>query len=383
MNVVSGESRPRGRELEVRWNGARVRAWVPDLLANQVFEVGINAARRTEQAAAAVAGAGARTTRFEPLAMLLLRTEGVASSSIEGLRTPLEEVAAAEIGERANETATSISQNLAAVIDALDTSTRDLETGDLHDWHRRLMGTSGTLPPEMVGAFRQSQSWIGGTSPRDAAFVPPPAERVGVLMDDLVSFVNAEHLDPVTQAAVAHAQFETIHPYGDGNGRIGRMLIGWVLARRLRITLPPPVSVFIARDPGGYLAGMTMFRLGQLDLWVDWVAAALTHSSKASTALMAQSEALLHEWRYRLSDVRADSTVHRVLDLLVEHPVVSADLIARRLDVSERSGRTALGVLANLSIVEEYARVRQGTGRPRRYWKAGELISLVTSWTAD
>jgi Fic family protein len=69
-------------------------------------------------------------------------------------------------------------------------------------------------------------------------------------MDDLVAFANAEWVVPVTQAAVAHAQFEIIHPYGDGNGRIGRILIGWVLAHRIGITVPPPVSVFIARDPG-------------------------------------------------------------------------------------------------------------------------------------
>lgn len=181
---------------------------------------------------------------------------------------------------------------------------------------------------------------------------------------------------------MAHAQFETIHPYGDGNVRIGRILIGWILTRRLGITLPPPVSVFIARDPGGYLAGMTMFRMGQLDVWVDWVAAALVHSSEASTALMAQSEALVEMWRSRVSGIRADPTVHQVLDLLAQHPVITSDLISQGLGVSGRSGRAALEVLAQHLIVEEYPRKRVGAGRPRKYWKASELISLATRWTA-
>lgn len=215
------------------------------------------------------------SARFEPLALLLLRAEGVASSYIEGLRTPFVDVAAAEVGDTSNPTAGWVADNLAAVRQALGGAGRHLAVEDIHEWHRRLMGPTGHLPDEMVGAFRTAQSWIGGTTPRDASFVPPPPGRVEDLMADLVAFVNAEWVDPVTQAAVAHAQFETIHPYGDGNGRIGRILIGWILAHRIGITVPPPVSVFIARDPGGYLAGLTRFRLGELDPWVDWLAAEL------------------------------------------------------------------------------------------------------------
>ncbi|MDZ7732438.1 MAG: Fic family protein [Acidimicrobiia bacterium] len=92
----------------------------------------------------------------------------------------------------------------------------------------------------MVGRYRDAQGWIGGSSPLDAGLVPPPPAHLPYLMDDLVAFANADEPDPVTQAAVLHAQFETIHPYGDGNGRLGRVLVGWLLARRLRIALPHP-----------------------------------------------------------------------------------------------------------------------------------------------
>ena len=248
------EGRERGHEEIVTWNGAPVRAWVPDPLASQDFDVGLRTARRTEQALAAVRASGRDYARFEPLTLLLLRAEGVASSYIEGLRTPLADVAAAEVGDTSNATAAWVADNLAAVRYALAGAGRNIAIEDIHEWHRRLMGPTGRLPEEMVGAFRTAQSWIGGTSPRNASFVPSPADRVEDLMVDLVGFVNAEWVDPVTQAAVAHAQFEVIHPYGDGNGRIGRILIGWILAHRTGITVPPPVSVFIARDPGGYLA---------------------------------------------------------------------------------------------------------------------------------
>jgi Fic family protein len=370
---------PRGREHQIVWNGARILAWVPELLAGHAFEVGTKTARRTEQAAAAVTAGGREAARFEPIAMLLLRTEGIASSFIEGLRVSLVDVAAAEIGDTTNPTAKYIADNLAAVVEALGTSQRPLTIEDVHNWHRRLMRDS-KLPPEMLGSFRTTQSWIGGTSPRDAALVPPPPELVTPLMEDLIEFINDEEIDAVSQAAVAHAQFETIHPYGDGNGRIGRILIGWIIARRLDVALPPPVSVFIARDPGGYLAGITMFRLGYLDLWVDWVAAALRHSSEAAETLVVGSDVLIRTWIDRLADLRQDSTARKTVDILAEHPVVSSDLIAARLGVSERSGRFALRTLADRGIVQPYEKHPMQSGRPRQYWVAGELIELVSSW---
>jgi Fic family protein len=217
-------------------------------------------------------------------------------------------------------------------------------------------------------------------------------------MDDLVAFANDAELDPVTQAAVLHAQFETIHPFGDGNGRIGRILIGWVLAHRLAIALPPPVSVLIARDPGGYLAGLTLYRLGQLDSWVEWMAAALERSRDAAAALMTRTDALVAEWRRRLAGVRADAAAQRLIDILAERPVLSAAAVAARLGVSTRAGQTALATLAEHDIVRRYRADARETGvagsgrdatgpagpgrpgRPTQYWVAHELVALVAGW---
>src|SRR5690606_6758025 len=100
----------------------------------------------------------------------------------------------------------------------------------LHAWHARLMEHGG-LPPELVGRFRDAQGWIGGRGPQDAAYVPPPPDAVPALMDDLVAYLADPPTDVVAYAAIAHAQLETIHPYGDGNGRLGRLVVLWVLAR--------------------------------------------------------------------------------------------------------------------------------------------------------
>ena len=374
----------RGREVPIVWNGKKLKAWAPAPLAGQDFSLGPRAIRLTERAGAAVVAAGNHAARVGPLATLLLRSEGVASSSLEGLRTPLVDVAAAEVGgsqvgEALGDVATHVADNLGAVVGALGSPGRPLTRADLHDWHRRLMEARGGLPEGTVGAYRTEQTWVGGTSPRDAGYVPPPPALIEQLMDDLIAFANDDTLDAVTQAAVVHAQFESIHPYGDGNGRIGRVLIGWVLARRLDISVPPPVSVVIARDPGGYLAGLTLFRLGQTDAWVEWMAGALEHSSEAADAVMARTEVLVADWRERLDQVRADAAARRVVDLLVEHPVLSAAVVAERLGISARSGQNALATLADHGIVEPYRPGRVGPGRPTRYWAAGELIALVAA----
>lgn len=373
-------SRPRGSELRILWGERPATAWIPDVLHGQDFQLGVRAARLTERAAAAVVAAGSRLPRFAPLAMLLLRAEGVASSYIEGIRTPLVEVAASEVGGSDDPVARLISDNLAAVIDALATSGSTLTVRDLHKWHQRLLGGDRHLRPEMVGAFRDSQSWIGGSSPRDAALVPPPPDRIPELMDDLLTFVNDESLDPVTQAAVAHAQFETIHPYSDGNGRIGRILIGWILARRLGVEVPPPISVSIARDPGGYLAGLTLFRMGQLDPWVEWMAVKLQQTGESELLLESRAQGLFDSWRSRLRGQRADATSHKVVDILGEHPVISSDLVAVRLEVSDRAARSALRSLAEHKIVAPYEQRTQHRGRPRSFWVATELVDLIVQW---
>lgn len=369
--------------MTTTWQGRRVDAFVPAPMP-RTLDLPERVVRATERAAAALQRIDDRIThRLEPLARLLLRAEGVASSYIEGVRAPAELVAVAEVDSGAvDATSAWVADNL-AVVDASLVHARSgaaLTADDLHRWHVRLMA-HGALPDDLVGQYREVQNWIGGVTPREAAYVPPPAEHVGRLMRDLVRAANTSTLDPVTLAAVVHAQFEAIHPYGDGNGRLGRVLIGWVLARRTGVTVPPPVSVVMARDTGGYLSGLTRWRMGDVAGWVGWVADAINRSADQVGELVATAENLRRRWDGLLTGVRVDAAAWRVLDLIPQHPVVTAPMVAELLGVSAPTARAAVEALAARGILEPLELRAVRPGRPAQWWMAGELVSAVGRWS--
>ena len=173
-----------------------------------------------------------RLSGLAGLGRFLLRAESVGSSAIEGLRVgPRRLLAAEEQNARGwtvnDRVAEEVLGNITAMRRATDLGTRNrpLTLDDMLEVHQLLMSRSPN--PELGGALREEQNWIGGSSfnPCNASYVPPPPDRVPELMTDLMAYVNTDHHSPLAQAAIAHAQFETIHPFGDGNGRTGRALI--------------------------------------------------------------------------------------------------------------------------------------------------------------
>lgn len=373
----------RGTTASITWQGRRVEAFIPAPMPRKV-DLPERVVRATERAAASLERVDDRLGhRFEPLARLLLRAEGVASSYIEGVRAPAELVAVAEIDSGAvDPTSAWVADNL-AVVDASLIHARSgaaLTIEDLHRWHGRLM-THGALPDELVGRFRGVQNWIGGATPREAAYVPPPAEHVNRLMRDLVRATKTSKLDAVTLAAVVHAQFEAIHPYGDGNGRLGRVLIGWVLCRRAGVAVPPPVSVVISRDTGGYLSGLTRWRQGDVTGWVGWMSDAISRSADQVGELVATAEDLQRRWDRLLSGVRADAAARRLLALIPKHLAVTAPMVADLLGVSAPTARAAVETLAARGILEPLELRAVRPGRPAQWWMAGELVSAVGRWS--
>jgi Fic family protein len=362
------------------------------MLAGLIVELPEPVVRSTEKAIAAVErSSGQLPVAWEPLARLLLRSEGVASSAFEQIRAPLEEIAAAEVVPLMTGPSAWVADNLAVVAAAVESARRDALTIDaLLGWHRRLMDhTTQQRDPNSIGGFRDRPVWVGGRSPTEAAYVAPPHELVPALMDDLVEFANAEGLDVVTQAAIVHAQFESIHPFADGNGRLGRVLIGWLLVRRLGVLVPPPFSLFVARDPGGYLSGLTFYRLDQLTRWVQWFAGTLERSANVASSLVVDIEELMARWRERAATVRTTggrpvrtgATFWAVLDMLPEHPVVSAPLVAARFGITGEAARLVLHRFERLGILSPLE-LRSGVpGRPMRWWVAAELMEVVTSWS--
>lgn len=363
--------------VTVVWNGMPVEAVDPPLLAD--WNPGLTAAtaRATERAAGAVLRFGDRSAGpAEVVARLLLRAEGLASSAIEGLRASAADVALAEATREEQGVAAWVADNLAVVADALSTPA-PLTVETLLGWHTRLMDHGSGIAEHHVGAWRDVLGWVGGPNPKLAVHVAAPPENVATLMDDLVAFVNRADLDPVTTAAVGHAQFETIHPFADGNGRIGRVLVGWILKTRLGIAVPPPLSLQIARDIGGYQSGLTLYRQDAVEAWVRWFAERLERSAETASAVMGLIEEIQADWRERARDLRSDSAGRRLVEHLASVPVVSAAMAARALGVSDQAARLGLEALATRGIVSELPSVSAGTGRPTRWWAADQLLDLT------
>jgi len=378
-----------GVEIPIVWRGRRARAFVPTRLDDRDLSLDARTVADAARAQAAVEhGAETMPEDFAALARLLLRAEGVASSFIEGVTAPVVDIVLAEADDSGAPSAAAwVAANLAAVTEAVEAAhVGTLTVESLCAWHRTLM-TGSPMPAQHVGMLRTEQGWIGGTSPLDAHFVTSPPDEVPALVDDLIAYVNRDDIDPVSQAAIAHAQFEIIHPFADGNGRVGRVLVAWILVRRLSLVTPPPVSARIAADVGGYGSGLVLFRAGDHNAWVRWFAEAVSGAGRAQQELVASAERLQREWRERLARpragsrrVRSDAAAWRVLDLLPRHLVLTGPIVASELAIPLKSASAALGELAGAGILVEQGTMQPGgRGRPSRLYTSAELLGLTGS----
>ena len=379
-----------GEEVPIIWRGRRARAFVPTRLAERPLPLAADTVARAARAELALERAAeAMPHEIDALARLLLRTEGVASSFIEGVTAPLVDVVIAEehrsmVGSPASWVANNLA---AAVAAASDAHTSPLSVEQLCNWHRALMAGSPT-PARYIGCLHTEQGWIGGTSPLDAHLVTPPPEALLDLINDLVAYANRTDVDAVTQAAVAHAQFEIIHPFADGNGRIGRVLISWILTRRLALVTPPPVSARIAADIGGYSSGLVLFRMGDHNAWIRSFADVVAAAGRVQHDLVSAVEVLQRGWREQLAAPRAgqrrmrgDAAAWRVVELLPRHLLLTAPLIAELLEIPRKSAAAALRQLSLAGVLVEWGTL-PGEGRPSRLYVSPEVLGLVGASSA-
>lgn len=364
--------------VPVLWRGRRITATVPIALADQDLSVSPRTVTACATATARLGLAAETMPReFTTAARLTLRNEGIASSHIEGVRAPVVDV----VLPAGTGSSSVIAAHFDAIESALEQTHEDLTVEMLMSWHRALMSRT-PLDSSHVGTLRREQGWIGGSSPIDAAVVTPPAHLLPDLMDDLVAFANTDDVDPVLQAAVAHAQFEMIHPFADGNGRVGRLLISWLLSRRLGLVSPPAVSSAISFDIGGYTSGLAMFSLGMLDEWCSWFASTVSRSSQQQVALVQNLDVLLARWRAMLLNpdqrrvLRSDAATWNVLSLAPKLIVLTAENVSHELGVSSRTALTALDRLAETGILEDHVRP-VGRGRPQRFFVSPEVLHLI------
>ncbi len=370
--------------------------YLPDWLTGRRFTLDGDVAADVSSAESALARLDASADALansEALARLLLRAESVASSRIEGLeiggRRLLRADAARRLGEEPRDvTAREVLGNIDAMTWAVDAvgpgDPITLET--LLETHRLLM--AGTRLEEHGGRARVVQNWIGGSgyNPCSASFVPPPPERVPDLLQDLCDFCSDDSLPALAQAAVAHAQFETIHPFVDGNGRAGRALIHLVLRRRgLGLRVLPPISLILATWSQDYIDGLMGTRYvgapdsGQahtgLNRWIALFAVTCSRAVEDASHFEERVSALQLSWRERVGRVRSDSAVGLLIEALPASPVLTTSTAAELVGRSFQATNQAIE-----RLVETGALAQVSVGRRNRAFEARELVDAFTAF---
>lgn len=318
-----------------------------------------------------------------PLARLLLRTESIASSKVEGMQVGVRELARAEArvesGQTVGVTAMEVLANIDAMVLAVDEATVVERFGipQIISIHRRLMERAANK--RIAGQIRTQQNWIGGNdhNPCGADFVPPPPEDVEQLLVDLCDAINDDLLPPLVQAALVHAQFETIHPFDDGNGRTGRALIHVVLRRRgVAPRYLPPISVVLAAAKTRYIEGLTSFRGTAVAEWIDYFSDATARAANLAKVYLVAVQDLTMEWRRQLAEEpnppRTGAAAWAVIDILPAHPMITASVAAVATGLSKPSIYQAFEQLQNAGVL-----IPLSESRRNKSWEARGLLDLI------
>ncbi len=314
---------------------------------------------------------------------LLLRSESIASSKIEGMHLDARELARAEArvdtGRKVSDTARDVIANINAMVMAVENaaSVDKFKQRDILEIHQTLMERATNR--HVAGRFRAEQNWIGGNdyNPCGAAFVPPPPEEVPRLIKDLCAAINDDVLPPIVQAALVHAQFETIHPFHDGNGRTGRALIHVVLRRRkIAEHYVPPVSVTLSTAKKRYIAGLTSFRADDVQGWIEYFAGATLSSARLATRYLHAVRALCERWKEQLRSLpnvpRSDAAAWRLIEALPGHPMITSAVAV------EATGRSRPQVLLAIEqLVATGVLTSLSANRRNMAWEATGLLDLI------
>lgn len=289
-------------------------------------------------------------TEFAPLAAVLLRTESASSSQIENITARAKALALAELGAaNPGSNARLVAANVEAMHRAVD-FTGPISPAAILGIHETLMRGQSHADP---GTFRTEQVWIGGSSasPHQANFVPPHHARVPTAIEDLCEFVRRTDLPLLAQTAIAHAQFETIHPFNDGNGRTGRALVHGMLklgGATTRATIP--VSAGLLSDTESYFAALTAYRDGDLSPIVARFAEA-TFAAIGNGRQLGEDLLEVHRGWADLIKIRRSAAVWQVLPLLLSQPAVTSKLIQETIGLSQPAADNVIGQLREAGIV--------------------------------
>jgi Fic family protein len=305
-----------------------------------------------------------------PFASVLLRSESASSSMIENLTSGAKAIALAELGSTEKRNATEIVGNVGAMRAALALADR-LDAQAILAMHTALMSAAH---PAMAGRWREEQVWIGGTSfgPHAASFVPPHHEHVPALMEDLLRFAQRTDVPVLARAAIAHAQFETIHPFPDGNGRTGRALINAMLrGHGLTKNVTVPVSAGLLIDTTGYFDALTAYRAGDPAAIVARLAEASFEATANGRQLVHDLRAIRGGWDLAIK-ARRGAGAWQLADLLLRQPVVDAATVASELGLAPQNTQRVIAALANSGVLTEFTGFKRN-----RMWQATEVLAAL------
>jgi Fic family protein len=310
-------------------------------------------------------------TEIAPLAAVLLRTESASSSQIENITAGAKALALAEVGAaKYGSNATLVAANVDAMQRAIDLSAA-LTPESILEIHEALTHGQSHADP---GRFRTQPVWIGGgaLSPHKAAFVPPHYARVEPAIDDLCVFIARTDIPLLAQAAIAHAQFETIHPFNDGNGRTGRALVHAMLKQAGATTRATvPVSAGLLADTDSYFAALSAYRDGDPNAIVARFAEAAFAAIGNGRQLAQDLLAIFETWSESLT-ARRTAAVWNVLPTLLSHPAVTSALIQRTSGLSQPAADNVITQLRNAGIVTK------ATGKQRYVvWLATDVTTAL------
>jgi len=383
-------TRQPGRHEKSTVAGEAVSAFIPDPLPPPLK---LSAAlqekvRLAEQKLNRLELAGEMVPSLEWFIYAFVRKEAVLSSQIEGAQASLVDLLAYEAGAPADKGESTddveeVSNYLAAVTYARQQLRSEkglpLSTRLLNETHKRLMkGVRGST--KQPGELRRSQNWIGGTRPGNAAYVPPPPHELGRLLSDLEKYIHQDDdLPPLVRAALVHVQFESIHPYLDGNGRIGRLLITLLLEHWKLLSAPLLyLSLFFKRHRAEYYRLLNAVRLeGAWEPWVAFFLEGVSTISDEAADTARDLFVLVNKDRARvLSASNASVMAARLLEQLPRHPMVTIPTVVKLLETTKPTATKAVGVLEQLGVL------RETSGRRRdRTFRYGAYLDRLRSGT--
>lgn len=363
---------------------AGTRPFVPPPLPPQVrwTDSLVRSLSDADRLVGALAGHGAQLPNPHVLIRPFVRREAVLSSKIEGTQATLGELLAAEAGVDVDRSPDDL-REVGNYVVALEHGLKRLKKLPLSlrlicELHAKLMkGVRGDHATP--GEFRRVQNWIGppGCTRANASYVPPPPGKLSECLGDLETFLHARELPVLIQAALMHYQFEAIHPFLDGNGRVGRLLITLMLVERQ--VLPAPLlylsAFFEATRPEYYRRLLGVSQDGDWDAWLQYFVNGVARQAEDGLSRASQINALLAEWRRAIAGAGTKNAI-LLLDIVAENPFVTIKGAATRLDVAFTTAQRAIDALQHAGILHETT-----AGKRDRVFCARDILQILEAPT--